>query len=488
MARRFAVAFVRTLLRLFFRRIEVTGIDNVPATGGGLVVSWHPNALVDAALILVSFPRPIVFGARHGLFTWPVLGQLLRALGTVPIYRRRDTPGRGDDARRKQNDDSLDALADALADGSYACLFPEGDSHDQPAPTALRTGAARLYYRARTRTPPHVPVPAIVPIGLHYDEKRLFGSRALIAIHPPLDDGSLLAAPDPDDADELRDKIRTLTDELESTLHTVVHATESWKHHHALQRIRKLMRAERAHRAGVSLARPDMRERVLAFQRLVEGYNQRAVTHPDRVRELLERTLEYDSELSELGIRDHELDQPPALVSPWLAMILVLQAALVYLVLPPILVIGAIVNFPAAATVYAMTRAAARKQKDEASLKLVAGSIVFPITWLVTAVLVSWGWTSLSTLYPRIPSSPALTGVAAFLLSALSAYVVLNYERFARQTLRAIRVRLTRHRRLEALDRLRAERSYLQDAFVELGEGLELPGHVSSEGRIVDRE
>ena len=341
MTYRAAVAFLRWVLRVFFRTTEVTGLENVPEGGGGIVVSWHPNALIDAALIVTFFPRRIVFGARHGLFRWPLLGRLMRALGTVPVYRRQDLPGGDDDARRAANRKSLDALAAAVASGEFSALFPEGDSHDEPAPTELKTGAARLYYRAKELTRDAAP-PVILPVGLHYDKKRVFGSRALVAFHPPLELSPELSAPPAEDAsyDERRARYRELTDELEAKLHEVVHATESWKHHHALHRVRKIMRAERAHRVGAKLKRPDMKERVLAFSRLVAGYNERAQTHPREVESLFARVLEYDEDLRELGIEDHELDASPRLASPWLGIILLFQIVLVYLLMPPILILG----------------------------------------------------------------------------------------------------------------------------------------------------
>src|SRR4051812_25939118 len=117
---RLALGVVRLLIHLFFRRVEVAGTENVPA-GGGIVVAWHPNGLIDPGLILASAPRRVVFGARSGLFTWPILGWLMRTLGTVPIYRSDDT---GDEAsRRAANARSLAALAGAVAGGAYAALF-----------------------------------------------------------------------------------------------------------------------------------------------------------------------------------------------------------------------------------------------------------------------------------------------------------------------------------------------------------------------------
>jgi hypothetical protein len=46
--------------------------------------------------------------------------------------------------------------------------------------------------------------------------------------------------------------------------------------------------------------------------------------------------------------------------------------------------------------------------------------------------------------------------------------VALHYQRIARQTLRAVRVRLTRWRRSSTLGRLQAERGYLYEALRKL--------------------
>ena len=484
MAYRVAVSFVRWLLRIFFHRVEVTGLENIPEDGGGLVVSWHPNAIIDGGLVLAHFPRQIVLGARHGLFAWPVLGQLMRALEIVPVYRRQDFGGSDEEMRREANRKSLDALAEAIAGGKFAALFPEGDSHDEPFPKELKTGAARLYYRARELTPENAPPPVIIPIGLHYDQKRLLGSSVLVAIHPPLELDEALSANASGEAK--REQYRRLTQELERVLHQVVHATESWQQHHAMHRGRKLLRAERAHRAGASPPRPDMKERVLAFSRMWTGYNARMGTHPKEIEQLFARVREYDENMRELGLHDHELDSSPRLASPWLGAILVLQMMLVYLLLPPILILGYIVNMPTALAVLLISKKAARKQKDEASLKLVAGAIAFPVTWFVVALLVALGNRLLEPIYPAIPGSPFLTGITAFFLSAASAYLVLNYQRLARQTLRSIRVRLTRYRRKAALEQLRMERRELYEAFTKLSEGLALPGRLEPDGRVVE--
>ena len=482
--------FFRRLAGIFFRQVRVTGRRHIPKAGGGLMVAWHPNALVDPGLILTQFPRRIVFGARHGLFKIPILGSMMRAVGTVPIYRKMDARGGDEAARREANRRSLDALAQAVAGGSYAALFPEGQSHDQPDVQELKAGAASLYYRACELTPESEPPPCILPVGLHYDEKGVFGSNALVAFHPPIELAPDLVDPPTADAsrEAKREQYRRLTEELDRVLREVVYGTASWQLHHMMHRARKLVRAERAARAGTALGRPDIEERVLGFARFWKGYQARQQSHPEQTLKLLERIQRHDEDLGAIHLEDHELDRSLHMRTLRRPALLLLQAFGVYLLLPSLVLIGYLVNLPTALAILGLSKLTAKAYKDEASFKLLVGAIAFPVTWLVAALLMAWGQSLLRATYPTIPDAPLLTGVVAFLLSAVGGAVALVYLRLVRSTARAIRVRLTRARSEEAIRRLRQERSAIFDQIMELASGLDLPGSVTEDGRIVASE
>ncbi len=483
---RFAAWLARLLLRSFFRRIEIEGRDNVPTTGGGIVVSWHPNGLIDPALIITCFPRQIVFGARHGLFRVPVLGWLLRGLGTVPVYRAADMRDGSDEARRAANQDSLDRLAAEVARESFSALFPEGVSHDDPHLRTLRRGVARLYYRARQLGSPDDP-PVIIPVGLHYDEKHAFRSNALVQFHPPLQlSGELDVTPPADDDDTTRlAREEALTLRINEVLHDVVGATEDWHLHHLIHRVRKLFRAERALRASSELDAPRMQERALGFARVRAAYNLRASTHPEQTSKLKTRLSEYDADLRALGLDDHELDKDPRLLSTWLAVLLALQLMFVFLLLPPILLVGYIVNLPGAALLMVANRCFAKDVKDEATLKILGGAVVFPSIWFGTGVLVSRSHDWLVDIFPNYPAHPTAAGVTAAILGALGGVVALRYMRVARRTLRAFRVRFTRRRQQSAIGRLRRERSAIFDAMQALAGDAPMPGSVAIDGRVL---
>lgn len=465
-------------------------MGSVPSEGGGLVVSWHPNGLVDPGLILTQCPRPIVFGARHGLFSYPLLGTLLREVGTVPIYRAVDMGDSSPDARRAANRKSLEALAERVAGGAMSALFPEGVSHDEPNLQELRSGAARLYYRARqlqAESGGAAPEPFIVPVGLHYDSKQMFRSNALVAFYPPLRlPPELDVTPSGDvDGDEIRELSKQLTGLIETNLREVVHATDSWALHDLMHRTRRLVRAERAARVGANPGKTTIGERVLGFARVRAGYNQLREEAPQRVATMQARVLEYDADLQALGLEDYDLDRDPSLGSGWIVFALVLQTLAVFLLLPPLVLLGYLVNLPAAGFLIAMAKLAAKKKKDEATVKLLLGLIAYPATWVALGLAVTVGHQAFHPMFPRIPDTPVLAGFMAAAVGAVGGAVALRYLRIARETSRAIRVRSTRRQYKLSVARLKKERARLFDIIETMVEGVELPGSVGDDGRVV---
>ena len=354
---------VRALVRVFFREIAVEGEAAVPGGRGGLLVAWHPNGIIDPALILATFPGQVVFGARHGLLRWPVVGALMRGLGTVPIYRAQDAGG-DPAARRAANDRSLGALADAVAGGRFAALFPEGVSHDAPFLQDVKTGAARLFLRARAEAGPE---PVIVPVGLHYDRKDLWRSDVVVAYHPPI--------AIPDDLDELdgEDAAHRLTERIEAALVEAVRPTADWETHRLMHRAYALMRAEDDVREG---ARPEPitpRDRARGFRMVWHGYHARRDTHPDEIAALRRDVATYDRLLRASGLTDADLDRPPRL-NPLLGVIFALQLVLLAVLLPPILVLGFVVNTPPFLLLNTAARRFSAAQKDTATVKILGES------------------------------------------------------------------------------------------------------------------
>jgi 1-acyl-sn-glycerol-3-phosphate acyltransferase len=466
------VGGVRFVVRVFFREVAVEGRAHIPTDRGGLLVAWHPNGLIDPALILAHFPGRLVFGARDGLLRWPLLGPLFRRLGTVPIYRARDQAAMSEEARRQANQRSLDALARELTAGSFAALFPEGQSHDLPHVTELKTGAARLYYRARALAGAG-PAPAIIPVGLHYDRKDLFRSDVLVTFHPPLAlPPDLERPPDPHEPEAaFFARCDRLTDLIEQALVHIVRATEDWQLHALMHRARTLIRAEAAARAGVAPGEDSIVERSRGFAQIWHGYRVRRASHPDEVEALRQALTRYHRLLRAMKLEDADLDQPPRRPAALSWGALLLQAVAVYGLLPPLLLLGYLVNGPVHLLVRRAARAFSSAPKDTATVKILAGFLFYPLAWTLAGVLAAF----------LLPGPPLLVGLAGFAAGFLSGVLVLKYTVLAKATARRLRVRLTRERRADVIAALRAERARLHDRFVALGEGLGLPEAVTDD-------
>ncbi|MDQ6751744.1 MAG: acyltransferase family protein [Actinomycetota bacterium] len=89
-------ALDRALIDFFYRywfRVEVEGIENVPSTGGALLVSNHAGALPpDAPMIAKAIkeehanPRPVHLTVEHFFKGYPGFAMLLPKIGAVPAH------------------------------------------------------------------------------------------------------------------------------------------------------------------------------------------------------------------------------------------------------------------------------------------------------------------------------------------------------------------------------------------------------------------
>jgi 1-acyl-sn-glycerol-3-phosphate acyltransferase len=109
-------SFFRTLCRItatVFFDLKVYGVDNVPNTGGVLLLSNHLSFL-DPACIGVQLRRPASYLAKSELFEVPVFGKVIPKLNAVPVRQ-----GAGDVGAVRET-------IKRLKEGRVLTVFPEG--------------------------------------------------------------------------------------------------------------------------------------------------------------------------------------------------------------------------------------------------------------------------------------------------------------------------------------------------------------------------
>ena len=175
-AMRLSDAFGGWLLRRLSREALVEGLENVPSTGGAILVSNHLSWIDPVFLACWLTPatgRPITWMGKAEALRWPLLGAFLRANGVFGV--RRGTADLG----------AFRLAERTLRDGNLLGIYAEGTRSRDGRLAPFLDGAALLALRSG------VPV---LPVAVSGTE-RLWptgsllphpGARIHLTIGPPL--------------------------------------------------------------------------------------------------------------------------------------------------------------------------------------------------------------------------------------------------------------------------------------------------------------
>jgi len=361
-------AFITLCLRIYYRKIEAPHLAKVQREGPLLLVANHGNALLDPLLLLALLPRPLSFLAKHSLFDTPFIGFFVRRIGGLPVYRRQDAPGES-----RRNEETLEACGKILERGGAVCLFPEGVSHDRPRLETLKTGAARIFFLARTEKSRPV---RVVPVGINFEAKMLFRSRVLAIFGPPV------ATADFSEGGAASGGVESLTGRIEEALRALVPDLDSWEELEFVRGIKELHLG----RSTGSLA-----EEAPTLKRFIEGYRYYRETRPEAVQEMRARWDAYRRQMARFSVTEEQVDLAEA---PVRAARFLLTSALVIGLVLPLAAVGFVVH----AVPFLLTGWVERKLNRDpdltATFKLLAGLLLFPLAYIIVLAFpfVRGGW------------------------------------------------------------------------------------------------
>ncbi|HEV2829920.1 MAG TPA: lysophospholipid acyltransferase family protein [Pyrinomonadaceae bacterium] len=371
MTRRIIVALLRLAMRVYFRRVEVLGIEKVPREAPVIFVLNHPNALVDPAFLLSLAPRRVSFLAKAPLFRMPVLSFLVRAMDSLPVYRRQDE---GEDVSK--NSEVFMAARRLLARGGTIGICPEGVSHDEPRLRPIKTGAARIALGAVSTG--EVANLKIVPAGLYYTSKTKFRSEVLLYFGNPID---VQPAEMESDGNPPRAAVKELSNRIECALREVMLDAE---HEEALQTIRraeKIFSSEPDEAADESLA-----EELQLQQRFVNAYHVLREQAPERLYRLEVRMSRFEEELAQAGVDPDDLSPPKSTVDVFTHLI---SRVLLFLLLIVPATLGVLIHYPAYRLGgYLATRFSRDDDDMVSTIKIMSAMLLFPLTWIIVTVAV----------------------------------------------------------------------------------------------------
>ena len=414
-------------------------MERVPASGPLLFVLNHPNSLIDPIFLFTLAPRPVSVLAKEPLFRMPIIGALVRAMGSIPVERRQD-PG----ADLRKNREMFDRVRSRLARGDAVALFPEGTSHSDPRLRPLRTGAARIALGVQAAVPLR-----IQPIGLFYTAKERFRSAALVYFGESFE---VEPAPLDDDGDPPGDRVQQLTGRIAEALARVTLQADELEAHEFVARTERILASER--RETDQAPRPELSEEFAYRRRLLAGYQLLQQQDPERLERVRARVDRHEERLRGAGVDPWDVPVGPFRARRGLGRLLFFLGRFVLYL--PFGIPGMVIHYLPYRLIGVLARKTARGSGDVlATTKLMSAAIVFPFTWVVLAAF-AWLWAGW------------LGAVAVIILAPFSGFAALRLTETADRALgafRALGLWIGGRRRLR---QLQVERRRLREDIVRI--------------------
>jgi 1-acyl-sn-glycerol-3-phosphate acyltransferase len=349
----------------------VIGAERIPRTGPLIVAANHHNALVDGVLLLSVIPRRLVSVAKAPLFSNLLIGPFLRLIGALPVHRRQE--GGTDPAR---NAALFTASTSTLRSGEAILIFPEGVSQPEPTLMPLRTGAARMLLAAEADGVGPV---TLLPVGLMFHEPGTFRTGwSLVEVGEPVPtaDCVALAGAEPEEA------ARRLTARLGEAMRGLITEVDDRQTLRLVEHAERLWRQERSAGDGDAAARADWRRRATrAYRHLIRHQPARL----EALRGSMERYVK-DVEAAGLGTAVGFRPPPAGVVLRYAARQL---AALLGGL--PLALWGLLSHLAPYWLTWAAVRLLRPEPDVEATYKLVAGLVLYPLAWIAEGWLL-WRW------------------------------------------------------------------------------------------------
>jgi 1-acyl-sn-glycerol-3-phosphate acyltransferase len=431
-------AFLRLILRIFFRGVEIAGEERLPLGHPMVLVANHVNGLIDPVLLLGAlpvFPRTL---AKSTLWKNPLVRPFVELAGAIPVYRKQDQMDTA------QNEETFARCHALLAAGGALALFPEGKSHNEPALQPLKTGISRIVLGAEAKHPGLGT--RIVPVGLTFDARNRFRSRVLVQVGTPLDPSPEMAL----GGTANPDAVRALTSRVSEALEKVTLNYASWEDARLVARAAEIWGREQ-------VALPGRRPLAEAFpiqRAFIEGYDDLRQRFPDKVAAVAAAVRSYDRLLGAFRLRD---DQVAAAYPASPVLRFAGRTLLRLLVHFPLAVVGTVCNWIPYRLSGALAERIAGAETDQtATFKLFGAVLLFPLSWAAAAVL-AVRWTG------RWWAAPL-----ALVLAPLAGYAALRFDEHRTRFWDEARAYLLLKTRRRSADELRACRKRVLEQVGEL--------------------
>lgn len=166
---------------VFYRRVIVSGRENINPDHHLIFAPNHQNALMDALAVLFTNSGHNVFLARADIFKKKPIAAILYFLKILPVYRIRDGF-----SSLKGNDDIFLKTIDVLKNKNGLVILPEGDHAGFRRLRQLKKGICRVAFQSDEATGFNLKI-KIIPVGLEYSNYTRYRQVLTVVYGKPIE-------------------------------------------------------------------------------------------------------------------------------------------------------------------------------------------------------------------------------------------------------------------------------------------------------------
>ncbi len=171
---------IQLCLKIFFRRIEVEGLEQMPKNAPILFTPNHQSAFMDAIVVACVVPQAVHSVTRALVFQSPPIAWILRKLNMMPIYRIRNGI-----QNLAKNEATFDHCVDLLQHQQSVLIFPEGSQNVIKKVRPLSKGFSRIVFRAEESKDFDLGL-QIIPVGINYSQTTQFRGDLYLRFGAPM--------------------------------------------------------------------------------------------------------------------------------------------------------------------------------------------------------------------------------------------------------------------------------------------------------------
>lgn len=369
-------------VRIYFRNVGIMGQENIPTSGPVILVTNHNSAFMDPIVLGVTIRQPVYFLARGESFSSGLIRWFFRQLNMIPIFRLEVTPG-----KMHRNKKALKHCYNRLGQGKTLMIFPEAFSQAGRRLRPLKTGTARIALGAEDEYDFKLGL-RILPVGINYSNPHRSGSDLVLDFGPAIQVARYMEAyrEDPKEA------VRSLTADISERMARSLVDIKDNSLAGLVGKLEHICLDQTDPQAGNS-------------KRALQNYEQsraivKALTdQPEKIEELNIMVDHYLAQLRKLKITGQLADGPVSRKTGSVRYLYLLLGA-------PVALYGVLTNMLPWLVVKGLLAMIRPREDFVGSWKLVLGSFLFPLFYLLEIVVFiryTIGYSTLLfalTLYP----------------------------------------------------------------------------------------